>query len=76
MPYDWVDVDIYAGAARTPESNAITAADIALIAYTRVAHKAGFDMAPYASVDAWINRCEATLDLSDEHPWTPPNSAP
>ncbi len=31
-------------------------ADIALYAYTHVAHEAGLDLAPYASVRAWLER--------------------
>ena len=33
-----------------------TIADIALYAYTHVAHEGGFDLAPYAAVRAWIER--------------------
>ena len=34
-------------------------ADIALYAYTHVAHEGGFDLAPYPRVRAWIERCAA-----------------
>jgi glutathione S-transferase len=34
-------------------------ADIALYAYTHVAHEGGFDLAPYRSVCAWLNRVQA-----------------
>jgi glutathione S-transferase len=33
-----------------------TIADIALYAYTHVAHEGGFDMAPFPSVRAWLER--------------------
>ena len=31
-------------------------ADIALYAYTHVAHEAGFDLTPYSAVRAWLDR--------------------
>jgi glutathione S-transferase len=42
---------------------AMTIADIALLAYTRLAHEGGFDLAPRAHVRAWIGRCEDLLAL-------------
>jgi glutathione S-transferase len=42
---------------------AMTIADIALLAYTRLAHEGGFDLAPRANVRAWIGRCEDVLGL-------------
>ncbi len=33
-----------------------TVADIALYAYTHVAHEGGFDLEPYPAVRAWIGR--------------------
>ena len=36
-----------------------TIADIALYAYTHVAHEGGFDLGPYPSVRAWIERVAA-----------------
>ena len=33
-----------------------TLADIALFAYTHVAHEGGFDLRPYAAIRAWIER--------------------
>ena len=36
-----------------------TLADICLYAYTHVAHEAGFDMAAYPAVAAWIARIAA-----------------
>lgn len=42
---------------------AITLADIALVAYTRVAHRGGFDLGAYPAVRAWVRRVEADLKL-------------
>jgi len=41
----------------------LTLADIALVAYTRVAHEGGFDLAPYPAVRAWVVRVEYALNL-------------
>jgi len=42
---------------------ALTLADVALVAYTRNAPKGGFDLAPYPSIRAWIDRVEGDLKL-------------
>lgn len=42
----------------------LTIADIALVAYTRVANEGGFDLAPYPALGKWIARIEADLALS------------
>jgi glutathione S-transferase len=42
---------------------AMTIADIALLAYTRLAHEGGFDLSSRPNVRAWIGRCEAALGL-------------
>lgn len=39
-------------------------ADIALLAYTRLAHEGGFDLARRGNVAEWIGRCEKVLGLS------------
>ncbi|MCB1411796.1 MAG: glutathione S-transferase family protein [Xanthobacteraceae bacterium] len=46
--------------AATPflTGEAFTLADIALLAYTRVAHEGGFDLAGYRAVRRWIDACE------------------
>jgi glutathione S-transferase len=44
--------------------DALTIADIALVAYTRVAHEGGFDLTARPAVRAWIARCEAELGLA------------
>ena len=41
--------------------DALTVADIALVAYTRVAHEGGFDLAEFANVRAWVARVERDL---------------
>ena len=38
---------------------AMTIADIALYAYTHVAHEGGFDLAPYEAIGAWLRRVSA-----------------
>ena len=43
--------------------DALSLADVALVAYTRVAHEGGFDVSAYPAVAAWIARVEATLPI-------------
>ena len=45
--------------------SALSLADIALVAYTRVAHHGGFDLAAYPAVKAWVARVEAALPIED-----------
>ncbi len=40
-------------------NDAYSIADIALFAYTHVAHEGGFDLEPYANINAWISRIRA-----------------
>jgi glutathione S-transferase len=42
-----------------------TVADIALLAYTRLAPEGGFELAGRESLVAWIGRCEAILGLEN-----------
>ncbi len=42
-----------------------TIADIALVAYTRVAHEGGFDLSGRPNVRTWITRCERALGFND-----------
>lgn len=42
-----------------------TIADIALVAYTRVAHEGGFDLTSRPQLRAWVSRCESELGLAD-----------
>jgi glutathione S-transferase len=41
----------------------LSLADVALVAYTRVAYEGGFDLAPYPKVRAWIGRVEKALNI-------------
>ena len=43
-----------------------TVADCALYAYTRVAHEAGYDMATYPAIAAWLARVAATPGAIDD----------
>lgn len=47
--------------------DALTVADIALVAYTRVAHEAGFDLSEFPSVGAWVARVENDLSIQSAH---------
>jgi glutathione S-transferase len=38
-----------------------TVADIALYAYTHVAHEGGFELTPFPAVRAWLERCHALV---------------
>lgn len=40
-----------------------TLADLALVAYTRVAHEGGFDLSPYPNIRSWIGRVEAAFGI-------------
>jgi glutathione S-transferase len=54
------------GLAQTPflVGPAPTLADVALVAYTRVAHEGGFDLAGYPRVKAWVARVEEALNIA------------
>jgi glutathione S-transferase len=41
-----------------------TLADLALVAYTRVAHEGDFDLAAYPAVRAWVVRVEGAFGIS------------
>ena len=41
----------------------LTLADIALVAYTRVAHEGGYDLSPYPNVIKWIQQTEDALGI-------------
>lgn len=42
---------------------ALSLADVALVAYTRVAHEGGFSLEPYPQVNGWVGRVEAALGI-------------
>jgi len=46
----------------------LTLADIALVAYTRYAHRGGFDLAKYPRVKGWVARVEGELGLETALP--------
>ena len=41
----------------------MTLADIALVAYTRLAHEGGFDLSEFPAVERWVSRTEAALGI-------------
>ena len=41
----------------------LTLADVALVAYTRVAHEGGFDLSEFPSVQRWVARVETDLGI-------------
>jgi glutathione S-transferase len=43
---------------------ALTLADVALVAYTRVADEGGFELDRYPAIRAWISRVEAALRIA------------
>ncbi len=47
--------------------DAVTLADVALLAYTRVAHEGGFHLDGYASIRRWIGEAERALGLAPVH---------
>lgn len=42
---------------------ALSLADIALVAYTRLAHEGGFDLSEFPAVSGWVRRVESDLGL-------------
>jgi glutathione S-transferase len=52
--------------AATPflTGNAVTLADVSLLAYTRVAHEGGFHLGGYASIRRWIGEAERAIGLA------------
>jgi glutathione S-transferase len=51
------------GQSRFLVGGVFSLADIALLAYTRVAHEGGFDLGSYASLKRWVSEAEARLGL-------------
>lgn len=45
--------------------DALSLADVALVAYTRVADEGGFDLGDYPAVQRWIARVEPALGITD-----------
>lgn len=44
-------------------ADGLSCADIGLVAYTRVAHEGGFDLAEWPAVAAWVGRVEQALGI-------------
>jgi glutathione S-transferase len=51
-------------ATRFLVGDSVTLADVALLAYTRLAHEGGFHLDGYASIKRWIGETEQALGLS------------
>jgi len=47
--------------------NGLTCADIALVAYTRLAHEGGYDLTEFPAVHSWVQRVERELGLDHAH---------
>lgn len=45
-----------------------TLADLALVAYTRVAHEGDFDLSVYPAVRAWVARVEGAFGIQNPSP--------
>ena len=43
--------------------DALSVADVALVAYSRMAHEGGFDLGPYPAIRSWIARVEDGLGI-------------
>jgi len=52
------------GQSRFMAGDAFTLADVALVAYTRLAHEGGFDVTRYAAIRRWIGETEKNLGLA------------
>ncbi len=62
MPRGYAALDVMERHLETREyfvGGGYSIADIALYAYTHVAHEGGFDLAPYGAINAWLERVEA-----------------
>jgi glutathione S-transferase len=57
-------MDLHLSRARFLIGDDASLADVALLAYTRVAHEGGFDLARYPNVRRWIADGESALRLS------------
>jgi glutathione S-transferase len=55
--------DALAGGAAFLVAGRVSLADVALVAYTRVAEEGGFRLADYPAVQGWIERVEKALNI-------------
>jgi glutathione S-transferase len=51
-------------ASRFLVGDRVSLADVALVAYTRVANEGGFDLSGYPRVKAWVGRLEQALNIA------------
>jgi glutathione S-transferase len=58
-----VRMEQHLAASRFLAGETASLADVSLLAYTRVAHEGGFDLAGYPSVQRWIGESEKALGL-------------
>lgn len=58
-----VRIEQHLASSRYLVGDSLTLADISLLAYTRVAHEGGFDLAAYPEIRRWIGEGETVLDL-------------
>lgn len=56
--------DALAGGQSFLVDGKLSLADVALVAYTRVAHEGGFDLGRYPAVRDWVKRVEAALKIA------------
>ena len=56
-------LDYHLASADWLVGDGLTLADIALVAYSRVAHEGGFELADYPALQRWIARVEAALSI-------------
>ena len=56
--------DALAGGQSFLVDGGLSLADVALVAYTRVAHEGGFDLGRYPAVRDWVKRVEAALKIA------------
>ena len=54
-------------ATRFLVGDAVSLADVSLLAYTRLAHEGGFHLDGYAAVRRWIGETERSLGLAPAH---------
>lgn len=60
-------MESHLAAARFLAADSVSLADVALLAYTRLAHEGGFNLDGYAAVRRWIGETETFLGLPPAH---------
>lgn len=71
LPYRWIETSVLKSETRTHlasrryfAGDALSLADVALVAYTRLAHEGGFDLSGFPHVAGWVRRIENDLGIS------------